>query len=131
MELDSMASPSHASSVASYGENERQLQSLKTELHERLVRSLNLSAVRTLEPERLKEELRRGAEELCVLHGGLLSQSDRERLVDDVVHEALGLGPLEPLMRDPTVSDILINGPDSIYVERKGKLEETTVHFRD
>lgn len=117
--------------AASYGENDRQLQILKSELHERLVHSLNLSAVRTVEPERLKEELRRGAEELCLLHGGLLSQSDRERLVDDVLHEALGLGPLEPLMHDPTVSDILINGPDSIYVERKGKLEETTVHFRD
>jgi len=107
------------------------LERLKAELHERLVGSLNLSIVRTVEPELLREELRRGAEELCSLHGGLLSQADRERLVDDLVYETIGLGPLEPLMADPTISDILINGPHTVYVERRGKLELTHVRFRD
>jgi len=92
---------------------------------------LNLAIVRTVDPERLREELRRGAEELCAVHGGLLSQADQERLVDDLVHEATGLGPLEPLMNDPTISDILINGPYTVYVERRGKLELTDIRFRD
>ncbi|MEX0585448.1 MAG: CpaF family protein, partial [Pirellulales bacterium] len=73
----------------------------------------------------------RGAEKLCSSHGGLLSLADRERLIDELVHETLGLGPLEPLMRDPTISDILINGPHMVYVERRGRLERTDVRFRD
>ena len=112
-------------------EEEVRLLRLKAELHERLVGSLNLSIVRTVDPDRLREELRRGAEELCNQHGGLLSRTDRERLVEELVDEAIGLGPLEPLMSDPTVSDILINGPHTVYVERRGRLEQTTVHFRN
>ncbi|HEX3356444.1 MAG TPA: CpaF family protein, partial [Tepidisphaeraceae bacterium] len=92
---------------------------------------LNLSMIRTVDPEQLREELRRGAEELCSLHGGLLSRSDRERMVEELVDEAIGLGPLEPLMADPTVSDILINGPHTIYVERRGCLELTGVRFHN
>jgi pilus assembly protein CpaF len=112
-------------------DEEERLLRLKAELHERLVGSLNLSVVRTIDPEQLRDELRRGAEELCSLHGGLLSRSDRERLVEDLVYETLGLGPLEPLMADPTVSDILINGPHTVYVERRGRLELTNVRFRN
>ena len=62
---------------------------------------------------------------------GTLSQADRERLIDELVYETLGLGPLEPLMGDPTISDILINGPHTIYVERRGKLERTQARFLD
>ena len=92
---------------------------------------MNMSLVRTVEPGWLREELRRGAEELCQNHAGLLSQADRERLIDELVYETLGLGPLEPLMGDPTISDILINGPHTIYVERRGKLERTQARFLD
>ena len=112
-------------------EEEQQFQRIKAELHERLIGSLNLSMVRTVDPDWLREELRRGAEELCRSHAELLSQADRESLVEELVYETLGLGPLEPLMRDPTVSDILINGPQTVYVERRGKLERTNVRFRD
>ena len=80
--------------ASSLNEEEERLLRLKAELHERLVGSLNLSIVRTVDPEQLRDELRRGAEELCSLHGGLLSRSDRERLVEELVYEAIGLGPL-------------------------------------
>jgi len=112
-------------------DDEEQFNRLKAELHERLIGGLNLSVVRTVNPERLREELRRGANELCSGHIGLLSQADRERMIDELVHEAIGLGPLEPLMADPTISDILINGPHTVYVERRGKLERTEVRFAD
>jgi len=125
VEAFSSQAPSHAK------EDEQQFQRIKAELHERLIGSLNFSMVRTVDPEWLREELRRGAEELCRSHAELLSQSDRELLVEELVYETLGLGPLEPLMRDPTVSDILINGPHTVYVERRGKLERTNVRFRD
>jgi pilus assembly protein CpaF len=119
------------SSTGSLQDEEHQYLRLKAELHERLVNSLNLSLVHTVDSERLRDELRRGAEELCSLHGGLLNHVDRERLIADLVDEAVGLGPLEPLMSDPTISDILINGPHNVYVERRGKLEATHVRFRD
>lgn len=117
--------------VAAAADEERQFHRLKAELHQRLIGGLNLNVARTLHPERLREELRRAAEELCSSHTGLLSQFDRERLIDELVYETLGLGPLEPLMADSTISDILINGPHTVYVERRGKLERTEVRFRD
>jgi pilus assembly protein CpaF len=112
-------------------DDDDQFQRLKAQLHERLVGSLNLSMLRAVDPAQLRDELRRGAEELCSLHGGLLSQGDRERLIEDLIDETVGLGPLEPLMCDPTISDILINGPQTVYVERRGRLELTNVRFRD
>src|SRR5262249_43339563 len=60
-----------------------------------------------------------------------LEEAERNRLVDELLDEAFGLGPLEPLMSDPTISDILVNGPDTVYVERGGRLEPTNVVFAD
>lgn len=111
--------------------NDRRLQQLKAKLHDQLISGLDVTVLRTVDPHVLREELRRGAHELCNHHGDLLSQSDRSRLVEEVIDEALGLGPLEPLMHDPTVSDILINGPRCVYVERRGRLERTPIEFRD
>src|SRR5262249_11950192 len=81
--------------------------------------------------EELRREVRRAAEELCRLSSDLLSLSERERLVNEVLDETFGLGPLEPLMRDPAVTDILINGPKTVYVERFGRLERVNVAFHD
>jgi pilus assembly protein CpaF len=111
--------------------DESRFYQLKAELHERLVGRMDLSLVRSLDPEILRDELRRGAEAICTKHAGLLTQAERQRLVDELLYETLGMGPLEPLMRDHTVSDILINGPHSVYVERRGRLEKTTVGFKD
>ncbi|MFT8131044.1 CpaF family protein, partial [Salmonella enterica subsp. enterica serovar Enteritidis] len=79
----------------------------------------------------LRRELRRGAEELCSYRSDLLSYDERDRLINELIDETLGLGPIEPLLRDPTVSDILINGPSTVYVERRGRLERTNITFHD
>lgn len=110
---------------------EQRLHELKGKLHDQLVSSVDFTVLRTVDPQIVREELRRGAEKLCALHTDLLSQADRNRLIDELVDETLGLGPLEPLMHDPTISDILINGPKCVYVERRGKLERTNVEFRN
>ena len=110
---------------------EHRLQQMKVELHEQLVGGLDYAAMRSVDPAVLRDELRRGATQLCSMHSDLLSQADRNRLIDEIVDETLGLGPLEPLMHDPTVSDILINGPHCIYVERRGQLERTSIEFRN
>jgi pilus assembly protein CpaF len=104
---------------------------LKAELHEQLISGIDFAVMKSVGPAVLRDELRRGAEKLCQTRAGLLSQSERDQLIDELVDETLGLGPLEPLMHDPTVSDILINGPRSVYVERRGRLEPTSIKFRD
>jgi pilus assembly protein CpaF len=71
------------------------------------------------------------ADELCRRSSSLLSLAERERLVNEVLDETFGLGPLEPLLKDPAVSDILINGPSTVYIERNGQLEKADVSFTD
>jgi pilus assembly protein CpaF len=110
---------------------EQKMHSLKVRLHEQLVGGLDFAALRSVDPNVLRNELRRAATQLCSMHADLLNQNDRNKLIDELVDETLGLGPLEPLMKDPTVSDILINGPRCVYVERRGKLEPTTIEFRN
>src|SRR6266567_6349710 len=111
--------------------NYERLLHYKKELHQQLIASMDLSAIGTMSEEELRVEVRRAAEELCRLSSDLLSLSERERLVSEVLDETFGLGPLEPLLRDPAVSDILVNGYDNVYVERGGKLAETNVRFKD
>jgi len=103
----------------------------KKELHQRLIVSMNLSAIGTLSEDDLRLEVRRAAEELCRLSSDLLSLSERERLVNEVLDETFGLGPLEPLLRGPTISDILVNGPKMVFIERAGRLERVSVAFND
>jgi pilus assembly protein CpaF len=111
--------------------NSEELRRLKTQLHHQLVVAMDLSAIGTMDKDELREEVRRVAEELCHRSSSLLSRSERERLINEVLDETFGLGPLEPLMRDPTVSDILINGHNTVYVERAGQLEKAEVSFTD
>jgi pilus assembly protein CpaF len=90
-----------------------------------------LTKLGQLEPEQLKSEVSRLAEGLIAVENAPLSANERERLVEEVRHELFGLGPLEPLLADPTISDILVNAPQNIYIERRGKLERTDVAFKD
>ena len=92
---------------------------------------MDLSSIGTMSEEDLRIEVRRAAEELCRLSPEMFSLSDRERLVNEVMDETFGLGPLESLMHDPTITDILINGPKTVYVERLGRLERSDVTFVD
>src|SRR5579885_1936666 len=100
---------------------------LKSKLHQQLIAEMDLSTIGTMNEQQLRIEVRRAAEELCRMSSALLSLTERERLVNEVLDETFGLGPLEPLMQDPTVSDILVNGPKTVYVERNGQLERVDV----
>jgi pilus assembly protein CpaF len=103
----------------------------KRELHQRLIASMDLAVIGRMDQEQLRSEVRRACEELCRQSTDLLSMGERERLVEEVLNETFGLGPLEPLMNDATVSDIMINGPKTVYVERKGKIVRSEVVFDD
>ena len=104
---------------------------LKRRIHNKLVDKLDLSKVGELEGDVLRRQIRVVVEHLCDAEETLLSRAERERLVEEVLDETFGLGPLEILLKDATISDILINGPKAIYVERRGKMERSNVEFRD
>ncbi len=106
-------------------------QDLKIKIHRKLIDTIDLTKLSTMETEMVKVEIRRILEELVMAESLPLSRVDRERLVTEVQHEVFGLGPLETLMKDPEVTDILVNTHNKVYVERYGKLEKTGVRFRD
>lgn len=110
-------------------ENRRMTGLSTQELHARLIAGLDLSRIGSMTDLEIRSEIRHAAGELCNLSSNLLTSSDRERLVDEVMDEAFGLGPLEAVLRDPSISDILVNGPNTVYVERNGRLELTDVKF--
>src|SRR5579883_1521219 len=92
-------------------------QKLKADIHRQLVEMIDISQLGNWTQDRLRREVRNLAARLSKNASELLGEVDRERLVDEIMAEVFGLGPLEGLMRDPSVSDILVNGPSMIYVE--------------
>ena len=104
---------------------------MKSRLHRTLINRMDLTKLQTLTPEQVHAEVSRLAEVVLAQEAMPLSVSERERLVNDVQHELFGLGPLEPLLKDPTISDILVNSHNTIYIERRGKIERTNVQFKD
>src|SRR3954462_3859565 len=104
---------------------------VKTQIHSKLLNSLSPDQLRALNKEGVREQIGNVVERLVVDESIPMTVGERERLVEEVLDEVFGLGPLEPLLKDPTVSDILVNGFDNIYVERAGRLVETNVRFKD
>ena len=111
--------------------NESDFEDLKRKIHSKLVDKLDLTKVGDLDGDMLRSQIRLVVEHLCDQEDTLLNRNERERLVDEVLDETFGLGPLELILKDSTISDILINGPKQIYVERRGRMEKSPVTFRD
>src|SRR5690349_17775216 len=106
-------------------------QELKFTLHRKLVDKINLEALATIDNQRVRGEVRQALISLIDSEPTLLSSLEKQQISDEVLDEVFGLGPLEPLLQDPTISDILVNTHKQVYVERKGLLELTSVTFRD
>ncbi|MEI4486853.1 CpaF family protein [Frigidibacter sp. MR17.14] len=104
---------------------------LKSRLHEALLDRLNLAALDKVEPEELRREVGTLIAAMLTEMGERLSTVELDRVITEVIDEVLGLGPLEPLLADPTVNDILVNGYRNVYVERRGVLERVRTRFRD
>jgi pilus assembly protein CpaF len=122
-----------AEAVAADKEKKRKdrLQELKVELHKRLLENLNLAALEHASESNLKQEIGAIANEALEEMAVVLPKDDRAILHQELYDEVMGLGPLEPLLKDETVNDILVNGPNRIFVERGGKLELTDITFKD
>lgn len=106
-------------------------QQLKMEIHEAIIERVELEKLQRLSPEQVRRELALLVERIIDERNIPINETERKRLVSDVRDEMLGFGPLEPLLSDPTVSDILVNTYKQVYVERRGKLELTAVTFND
>ncbi len=106
-------------------------QELKFALHRKLLERINLEALGSLVGDRVRMEVRVAVARLVEEERTPLSMAEKERVIEEVLNEVFGLGPLEPLLQDPTVSDILVTTPRLVYVERNGKLQRTPVEFKD
>lgn len=120
-----------SSASLSSQEKAAEFETLKRHIHSKLVDKLDLSRIGELEGDVLRREIRLVVEHLCDTEDTLLNRNERDRLVDEVLDETFGLGPMEMLLNDPAISEIMVNGPKSVFVEKSGKLVKTQVTFRD
>jgi len=104
---------------------------VKTQIHSKLLNSLTPDQLKSLTKEGVREQIGSVVERLIADDKLPMTVSEREKLIEEVLDEVFGMGPLEPLLKDPTISDIMVNAFDSVYVERAGKLIETNVRFKD
>ncbi len=112
-------------------ESDLNIQALKYRVHRRLIAEIDANVLQGPGRQGSREEVANVARNLLAAEGGPGIINVREQLVEEIVDEALGLGPLEPLLRDPTVSEIMVNAPDQVYCERRGRLHLTQATFRD
>ena len=105
------------------------LETIKSQIHREILAQVDLRRMETISPEALRQELHALTQRLLDDSGLAINEAERRQIVQGIQDEMLGLGPIEPLLADPTVSDILVNGPHHVYVERKGKIEPTNIEF--
>jgi pilus assembly protein CpaF len=103
----------------------------KVRLHRKLVEEVNLQALEKMAPEEAKKQIHGLVQQYVVAERLALNSAELAAFVGEIIDEMTGLGPLEPLLKDDTIADILINGPDVVYVERRGKMERTNTRFKD
>ncbi|HSF93677.1 MAG TPA: CpaF family protein, partial [Thermohalobaculum sp.] len=120
-----------ATEVDADAKRRRRLLNLRVDLHRKLLETLNLSAIEKVSEAELRSEISVIAREELATSDLVLSRTELDQLVRDLISEVTGLGPLEPLLADPTVTDILVNTFEQCYVERHGKLELSPVQFKD
>lgn len=123
-------SPAASRPAADSRVDSHQFQEIKGRVHRRLLDRLNLSNLEKVDREQVVETIRRVVHDLLSQEMVPLNFDEREILIGQVLDEIFGLGPLEPLVQDPTVSDILVNTYQNVFIERNGKLERTDFDFR-
>ena len=104
---------------------------LKSEIHKKLIGVLNMERVSSIPKDRLRAEIGRVVERLLEDERVPMTTAEQNKIIEEVLDEVLGLGPLEPLLKEPSISDILVNGFNKVYIERNGKLALTQVRFKD
>ena len=104
---------------------------LKVDLHQRLIERINLAALESMTREQISVDVAGVVQDMLIEQNYALNLAERHELVEDILDELLGLGPLEPLLKDPTITDIMVNTCHVVFVERRGKIEEVKTSFKD
>ncbi len=104
---------------------------LKSEIHRKLIGALNMERVSSIPKDRLRAEIGRVVERILEDERVPMTTAEQNKIIEEILDEVLGLGPLEPLLKEPSISDILVNRFDKVYIERNGKLVKTQVRFKD
>src|SRR5512147_216238 len=104
---------------------------LKSQIHRKLIGVLNLDRVSSIPKDRVRAEIGRVVERLLEDERVPMTTAEQNKIVEEVLDEVLGLGPLEPLLKEASISDILVNSFDKVFIERQGRLQRTPVRFRD
>src|SRR5213596_2409077 len=104
---------------------------LKSKVHRKLLLSLNSDTLRLISKERLRGEIGRAVEKLLLQENIPMTLPERDRIIEEILDEVFGLGPLEPLLKDTAITDILVNNYTKVYVERRGVLQRSSVQFKD
>jgi pilus assembly protein CpaF len=123
--------PQHASQSSSHGHTADRYFQLKSEIHRKLIGVLNMDRVNSIPKDRVRAEIGRVVERLLDDERVPMTTAEQNKMIEEVLDETLGLGPLEPLLKEPSISDILVNKYDKVYVERFGRLTLTPVRFKD
>ena len=126
-----MAAPTQMTSRGRGPNAEMDFDALKRLIHGKLVEKLDLSRLGDLQGETLRREIRLVIEHLCDSENALLNRAERERLIEEVLDETFGYGPLEILLKEQGVADIMINGPKNVFIEKNGRIQRSEVTFRD
>src|SRR4051812_22313375 len=103
---------------------------IKSQIHSKLLDSLSPDQLKSLSKEGVREQIGNVVERIISGGQAPMTIAERDRLIEEVLDEVFGLGPLEPLLKDPAVSDIMVNGFDNVYIERGGRVVETNVRFK-
>jgi pilus assembly protein CpaF len=119
------------SAGAGHGHTTDRYFQLKSEIHRKLIGVLNMERVQSIPKDRVRAEIGRVVEKLLDDERVPMTTAEQNKIIEEVLDETLGLGPLEPLLKEPSISDILVNRFDRVYVERHGKLSLTSVRFKD
>ncbi|MBL8878387.1 MAG: CpaF family protein [Phycisphaerales bacterium] len=125
------AKPAGGKADKATDERSRRFQELKTAIHRKLVDQLDLTKLARDANNEVRDQVKQVVTALLEEENTLLNFNERGRMVDEILDETFGLGPMETLLKDPAISDILINGPKQVYIERHGRLELTDVTFKD
>src|SRR6059036_253652 len=104
---------------------------LKSKVHRKLLQSLNSETLRLISKERLRGEIGQAVEKLLLQENIPMTLPERDRIIEEILDEVFGFGPLEPLMKDPSITDILVNNHNKVYIERRGMLQKTSIQFKD
>ncbi|MBM3785936.1 MAG: CpaF family protein [Acidobacteria bacterium] len=127
----SEATPRHPAGAGNFARNADRYFELKSEIHKKLIGVLDLDRVSSIPKDRVRTEIGKVVERLLDDERVPMTTAEQNKIVEEVLDEVLGLGPLEPLLKEPSISDILVNSFDRVYIERMGRLQRTPIRFRD